>query len=198
MKISPLSLIAVMIVVIAIALAGCTSSTPSAPSTSGAAPAGAAPAAAPAAGSSSGGAVSGSDMFGGLNYNWVEYKMSTGSGSDAMTIYMKWDKTNGKCTMRFEGAGAAGMQGVPTTMDCGSTGGKAQSNPNQVSSDAKVDCGAIPESVTVPAGTFSATKCTITSQGQTSTAWIDKGKFMVKMQSSSTQGAIDMVLNAYG
>ena len=118
-----------------------------------------------------------------------------GSGSDAMTIYYKYDKTTGKCSMRFEGAQQ--VQGMPSEMDCSSTG-KAQSNPNQISSDAQVSCSPIDESVTVPAGTFSATKCTITSQGQTSTAWVVKDKFMVKMQSTSPLGSVDMVLNQYG
>ena len=51
-------------------------------------------------------------------YNWVEYKMSTGSGSDAMTIYYKYNKQTGKCSMRFEGAQQ--VQGMPTEMDCSS------------------------------------------------------------------------------
>jgi hypothetical protein len=67
-----------------------------------------------------------------------------------------------------------------------------------VSPDAKVDCALLDESVTVPAGTFSATKCTVTSQGMTSTTWIAKGKFMVKMEANTGDGSMNMVLNSYG
>jgi hypothetical protein len=117
-----------------------------------------------------------------------------------MTIYMKYNKQTGKCSMRFEGAAAANMPANMQNIDCGSKGGstQTQSDPNQVPSDAKVSCSPIPESVTVPAGTFSATKCTVTSQGHTSTTWIVKDKFMVKMESSTDAGAMSMVLNAYG
>jgi hypothetical protein len=127
--------------------------------------------------------------------------MSTGSQSGGMTIYMKYDRTTGKCSMRFEGGAAANMPANMQNIDCSSKGGTTQADPNKVSSDAQVSCSPIPESVTVPAGTFSATKCTVTSasQGTTSTMWVEKGKFMVKMQASSPQGgSVDMVLNAYG
>jgi hypothetical protein len=198
MKFSHISFIAVMLVVIAVALAGCTGSSPAAP----------AGGSTPAAGSTSSGssgsqpaAVSGADLFGNLNYNWVEYKMSTGSGSDAMTIYYKYNKQTGKCSMRFEGAGASDMPAGMQEMDCsgaGKSSGQASADPNQVKSDAKVDCALLDESVTVPAGTFSATKCTVTSQGTTSTSWIAKGKFLVKTEIKTDQGNMNMVLNAYG
>lgn len=197
MRFSHISLIAVMLVVIAVALAGCTGSSPAAPS------GGNAPAAGATASGSSGSqpsAVSGADLFGNLNYNWVEYKMSTGSGSDAMTIYYKYNKQTGKCSMRFEGAGASEMPAGMQEMDCSGsgTGGEASADPNQVKSDAKIDCSLLDESVTVPAGTFSATKCTVTSQGTTSTSWIAKGKFLVKTEIKTDQGTMNMVLNAYG
>jgi hypothetical protein len=145
---------------------------------------------APATGS----AVSGSDLFGGLSYNWVEYKMSAGSGSDAMTIYYKYNKQTGKCTMRFEGAQ---VQGMPAEMDCSSSG-TTTSDPNKVSSDAQVTCSPVDEPVIVPAGTFTATKCTITLKDGSATTWVVRDKFMVKMQSSSPQGSGEMVLNGYG
>ena len=197
MRFSHISLIAVMLVVIAVALAGCTGSSPAAPS------GGNAPAAGAAASGSAGSqpsAVSGADLFGGLSYNWVEYKMSTGSGNDAMTIYYKYNKQTGKCSMRFEGAGAAGMPAGMQEMDCTPTGSSQVSagDPNEINPDAKVDCSLLDESVTVPAGTFSATKCTVTSQGMTSTTWIAKGKFMVKMEANTGDGSMNMVLNAYG
>jgi hypothetical protein len=200
LRVSQISIIAIMLVVIAVAIAGCSSTSPTTSTTGGTTPSGGGTtpvATATTVGTSSGGGTSGSGLFSGLSYNWVEYKMATGSGSDAMTIYMKWNKQTGKCSMRFEGAAAQQMQGMATEMDCGSTG-QTQSNPNQVSSDAQVSCSPIDESVTVPAGTFTATKCTVTSKGSTATVWVVKNKFMVKMSSSTPQGAVDMVLNSYG
>jgi hypothetical protein len=125
--------------------------------------------------------------------------MSAGSGSEAMTIYYKYNRQTGKCTMRFEGAAAANMPASMQNIDCSSKGGQSVSNPNQVSSDAQVSCSPLEESVTVPAGTFSATKCTVTSHGTTMNTWIKRGQFMVKMEGGSTEGgSVNMVLNAYG
>ena len=78
--------------------------------------------------------------------------MSTGSGSDAMTIYMKFNRQTGKCTMRFEGAGCSEYAGKHAGDGLQRQGAvrRTQSNPNQVSSDAKVDCALLDESVTVP------------------------------------------------
>jgi hypothetical protein len=199
MRFSHISFIAVMFVVIAVALAGCTGSSPAAPSGGNAPAAGATTSGSSGSGSQPS-AVSGADLFGNLNYNWVEYKMSTGSGSDAMTIYYKYNKQTGKCSMRFEGAGASDMPAGMQDLDCSGAGssGKASADPNQVKSDAKVDCSLLDESVTVPAGTFSATKCTVTSQGTTSTSWIAKGKFLVKTEIKTDQGNMNMVLNSYG
>ena len=198
-------MIAIMLVVITAACAGCASTTPPA-STPGAtqttATSAGIPATTTAAGILSttttapamGSAVSGSDLFGGLSYNWVEYKMLAGSGSDAMTIYYKYNKVTGKCTMRFEGA-----QQVPgmSEMDCSSSG-TTTNDPNQVSPDAQVTCSPVDEPVIVPAGTFTATKCTVTTKEGTATTWVVRDKFMVKMQSSSPQGSVEMVLNSYG
>lgn len=198
MRFSPIGIIAVLLVVTAVALAGCSSSSPPPLSSGGTQ----APGTTAAAGSSagSGAAVSGAGLFGGLSYNWVEYKMSTGSGNEAMTIYMKYNKQTGKCTMRFEGAGASQLPASMQEMDCSSQPGQASSgDPNVVKSDAQVSCSPLEESVTVPAGTFSATKCTVTSKGMTSNTWVAKGKFLVKMEGSSPEGgSTSMVLNAYG
>jgi hypothetical protein len=199
MKISGISIFAIILVVIAVAIAGCSSTSPTTPAT-GTTPASgsAATTTGPASsGGATGGSVSGAQLFGGLSYNFVEYKMSTGSGSDAMTIYYKYNKQTGKCTMRFEGAQP--VQGMPSEMDCSSSGaGKATGDPNKVSSDSQVTCSPIDEVVIVPAGTFTATKCTITSKDGSATTWVVKDKFMVKMQSSSGQGSVEMVLNSYG
>ncbi|RPI37306.1 MAG: hypothetical protein EHM53_10920 [Methanoregulaceae archaeon] len=205
MRFSHIGIIAVMLVMIAVALAGCSGSSPTTPSTSStqATPSSGitqVPGTTASSGSSggSGAAASGAGLFGNLNYKWVEYKMSTGSGSDAMSIYMKFDRVTGKCTMRFEGAGASDLPPGMQEMDCGSSGQTSTDDPNTISTDAKVDCALLDELVTVPAGTFSATKCTVTSKGSTSTTWVAKGKFMVKMEGSSPQGgSTSMVLNAY-
>ena len=196
MKMSHLSFIVVMVVMIGVAFAGCTSSTPSAPAATGS-PSGSTGAQAPqppgaattvAAGRSSSGGVSGSNPFGAVSYNWVEYKMA----SQGMTIYMKFDKAAGTCTMRFEGANVP--QGMPSTMDCSSSGQKAPSNPNAVSSDVQwSDLG--PSPVTVAAGTFAdAEKYSGTTKGVTSYYWISKGKPLLKMES----GSVSMELNGWG
>ena len=202
MRFSHISLIAIILVVIAVALAGCSGNDGAKPLTSATKATGTTSSGSSSSGSSSSGSSSsgsnGASLFGGLSYNWVEYKMSTGSGANAMTIYMKYDRTTGKCSMRFEGAAAANMPSNMQNIDCSSKGGQTASDPNKISSDAKVDCALVPETVTVPAGTFSATKCTVTAQGHTSTTWVQQGKFMVKMESSTDQGAMNMVLNAYG
>jgi len=196
MRFSHFSLIAIMLVVIAVALSGCTGSSPSAPAT----PAVGSPASGSSGSQAS--APSGTDLFGNLNYNWVEYKMAMGSGDEAMTIYYKYNKATGKCSMRFEGAGMENMPAGMQDMDCsgsGASSGQTSADPNEVSSDAKIDCGLLDESVTVPAGTFSATKCTVTTKdGMTSTSWIAKGKFLVKTNIKTDEGNVDMVLNAYG
>lgn len=201
MKYPYMSLIAIMILVIAVGISGCTGGSPATPSGGGtqATPAAGTSTGTPASGGGQASAVSGADLFGNLNYNWVEYRMSTGSGSDAMTIYYKWNRQTGKCSMRFEGAAASQMPGGIQEMDCTPTGGsKAASDPNAVNPDAKVDCSLLDETVTVPAGTFSATKCTVTAKEGTSTSWVAKGKFLVKTQVQTPEGTMDMVLNAYG
>ena len=199
MRFSHISLIAVMLVVIAVALSGCTGSSPATPS-GGSTPAAGSPASGSSGNQPAAAAPSGADLFGNLNYNWVEYKMAMGSGDEAMTIYYKYNKQTGKCSRRFEGAGASDIPGGMPEMDCSGTGssGQASADPNQVQSDAKVDCSLLDESVTVPAGTFSATKCTVTSQGTTSTSWIAKGKFLVKTEVKTDEGDMNMVLNTYG
>ncbi len=55
----------------------------------------------------------------------------------------------------------------------------------------------VDESVTVPAGTFTATKCTV-SQNMEQQQPGGSGIFKVKMQSSSPLDSAEMVLNSYG
>ena len=210
MRFSYISIIIVVLVVIAVALAGCSDNSQKTPSGGKIVSKATVSSRSTSSGSSggtrssgssggSGSSVNGADLFGTLSYNWVEYKMSVNSGGGEMTVYMKWNKQTGKCSMRFEGAGAQQMQNAGMSeMDC-SNSGQTQSNPNQISSDAQVSCSPLPESVTVPAGTFSATKCTVTSKGNTASVWVVKNKFMVKMESNPAgTGPMTMVLNAYG
>jgi len=209
MKFTQISIIAVMLVVIAVAIAGCSSSQPAtsgSPTPAAAAGAGSAATPAPASGAQSSGSTAssssatGSQLFGGLNYDWVEYKMvGGGTGSDQMTIYYKYNQKTGKCTMRFEGAAAAAMGGSGVSeMDCSSTGSSSSSsNPNDVKSDVQfVKVGT--EIVTVPAGTFTADKYTATYQGTTSTYWIVNGKPLIKMQGGDSTGSVVMELNGMG
>lgn len=195
MKISGISFIAIAIVVIAVVVAGCSSTSPntSAPGitsmTTAAAGAPSGSSSAPAAGS----VVTGASIFGTATpYNWFEYKMS----AKDMTIFTKYEKS-GKCTMRMEGKD---LPGGSMTVDCSSQGGQAQqSNPNDVKSDVKFTFVGI-EPVSVPAGTYpTASKYTATLQGQTVTYWTASGvPGFVKMQSKSPDGDVIMELNGWG
>jgi hypothetical protein len=208
MKISHLSVVMILVVAIAVACAGCSTQststtagnfgqqTPAAgsatnvQSTSSGSPA-----------SSAGSPVTGSQLFGGLNYNWIEYKISGGSSGQQFTMYIKWTK-EGKCTMRFDSAQK--VAGMPSEMDCSSTaatgsGGQAQqSNPNDVKPDVKfVRVGT--ETVTVPAGTFVADKYTASVGGTTATYWIVNGKPLIKTEGGASGGAsTSMELNGWG
>ena len=199
MKFSPISAIAIIFVVIAVSIAGCTSSgpaTPAAPAAGGAPSGGsAAPAggsAAPAAGSD----VTGANIFGtGASYSWIEYKMvATG-----MTSYLKFEKS-GKCTMRIEGKD---LPGGSMTIDCSSKGQTSaqpgQSNPADVKSDVKFTFVGV-EPVSVGAGTYpAATKYMATSQGQKIYYWTAAGvPTFVRMQSPSSDGDVIMELNGWG
>ena len=209
MKLTHISILAVMLVVIAVAIAGCTSSQAPAPAATPAAEAAAgtgagsaatpAPAAAAGSQSSSSAAAAGSsatasNLFGGLAYNWIEYKTTSNAGGQSMTMYIKLEKS-GKCTMRFENA----PQGMPATMDCSATGGKTQNNPNDASANSDVKYVYVgPDVVTVPAGTFTADKYTATMNGATGTYWIVKDKGLVKMVAGSGDGSSTMELNGMG
>jgi len=192
MKISGISIIAIVLVVIGVAVAGCsTQTTPTGPGDSGNAPT-----ATTAVGSSPAGSViTGTDIFGTATpYNWFEYKMSTAD----MTVYMKYEKS-GKCTMRMEGKD---LPGGSMTIDCSSQGGQeqpTQSNPNEIQSDVRFTYIGI-EPVTVPAGTYpTASKYTVTSQGQTVTYWTASGvPGFVKMLSKTPDGDVIMELNGWG
>lgn len=194
MKISQFSIGIILVIVIAVAFAGCSSTGQSAPATGAPAQGTSAPAggSAPAAGS----VVSGASLFGNANYNWIEYKTTT----SGMTAYMKMEKS-GKCTMRMEGKD---LPGGSMTIDCSSKGGQPQagqapSNPNDIKPDVKFTFVGI-EPVTVPAGTYAtASKYTVTTQGQTMNYWTAPGvPGFVKMQTNTAEGAIMTELNGWG
>jgi hypothetical protein len=194
-----------MLIVIAIAVAGCSTQTTTAKSgDSGVVPTTAAAGSAtvkvtqPASSSApvTGSDVTGANIFGtGASYNWIEYKMVT----SGMTAYMKFEKS-GKCTMRMEGKD---LPGGSMTIDCSSkgqtTGQPAQSNPADVKSDVKFTFVGV-EPVSVGAGTYPvATKYMATSDGQKTYYWTAAGvPTFVKMQSPSSDGDVIMELNGWG
>ncbi len=204
MRITWVSTGIIVIVIIAVALAGCTSQTT--PAT--AAGAGKAEAAgtvsggasgAPAGGSAlqPGSVVSGTGIFGAApSYNWIEYKTSMNTGGKAMTTYLKIEKS-GTCTMRMEGEG---LPGGSMTIDCSSKGGQAQaqSDPNDVKPDVKFIFVGI-EPVSVPAGTYAAaSKYTVTTQGLTSTYWTAPNvPGFIKFQVNTEDGPVITELNGW-
>jgi hypothetical protein len=206
MKPSILKLGLIGILVLAVTLAGCTggtTQTPAATPTAAAggqatqAPGGAQATAAPQGGGAAAGTdLTGANIFGTQAYTWVEYKMTAGSGADKMTIYYKYNQQTGKCSMRFEGVEK--MEGMPTEMDCSTTGtAETSADPNEIDTDVKfVKVGT--EVVTVPAGTFTADKYTATVEGNTATYWIVRDKPLIKMETTSADGSGIMELNGWG
>src|SRR5512139_2006759 len=144
MKVSHISLLAVTLVVTAAIFAGCSGTSTAAPPAGGTGTTGTSPSgsttlsgggtqttdtSSPGSSGTQAAAVTGADLFGHLNYNWVEYKTTTGTGSEAMTMYMKYNRLTGKCTMRFEGAAAAQMPPGMQEMDCSAQSG-TRNDPN--------------------------------------------------------------------
>jgi len=189
----------ILVIAFAVACAGCAGSSPSAPATGAPAQGTAAPAGGPAP--AAGSVVSGASLFGAATpYNWIEYKTTSNAGGQKMIMYMKLEKS-GKCTMRMEGEG---LPGGSMTMDCSSKGeqpqaAQAPSNPNDIKPDVKFTFVGI-EPVTVPAGTYAtASKYSLTSQGQTMNYWTAPGvPGFVKMQTNAAEGAMMTELNGWG
>jgi hypothetical protein len=206
MKVTKACLGLMVILFIVSALAGCSGSSQQGTSSPGVQTT---PATGGAQQSTGGGSTSGStaaQALGTVNYNWVEYKMTSGAGAQQMVMYMKVDKQKGTCSIRVEGQNIPGMTGQE--MPCGqSTGGQARSDPNQVSPSVSWTYVGT-ESVTVPAGTFMASKYTATiqgvqgSEGSTATYWVVKGTPLVKMVTSTAtsggQVSSTMELNGWG
>lgn len=197
MKYSHIGSIAVILVMIAVAIAGCTGT--GQPATTGSAPSGTGPATSAgsqAPGSTDSGLVSGSQLLGGLNYEWTEYKITSTAGGEKVSMFFKYNQKTGKCTMRIEGM--EDQSGMLSNMDCSSSGSaESASDPNDVGSDVKFTKIAT-ESVSVPAGTFLADKYMASSGGVTTYYWIASGKPLLKMEGNSAEGAVTTELSGWG
>lgn len=198
MKYSRIGSIAVILVMIAVAIAGCSGT--GQPASTGSAPSGtagpASSAGSQASGSADSGLVSGSQLLGGLNYEWTEYKITSTAGGEKVSMFFKYNQKTGKCTMRIEGM--EDETGMLSNLDCSSSGSaESASDPNDVGSDVKFTKVGT-ESVTVPAGTFLADKYTVSSGGVTSYYWIASGKPLLKMEGNSAEGTVTTELSGWG
>ncbi|AGB01635.1 hypothetical protein [Methanoregula formicica] len=193
MTFSKIGIIAIFLVVIAVAAAGCSGSIqPSQPGT-GADSAGGS---SPAAGSTSAGTSSGTDLLGGVNYEWAEYKITSNAGGEKVSMFFKYNQKTGKCTMRIEGM--EDQTGMLSNLDCSSSGSTGSaSDPNDIGSDVKL-AKVSTETVTVPAGTFVADKYMASSNGVTAYYWIASGKPLVKMEGGSAEGTVTTELAGWG
>ena len=202
MKVSQIGIITVLLVVIAVAFAGCTGSNPAAtPAASGTPSSGGAQSGAASSGAPSAGSFLGiGEILEQKPYDWVEYKMITDVDGDKMTIYYKHNMKTGTCSMRFEGAGMEEMSGM--TMDCSSSGSAVEgssTNPNDVDPDVQFKFVTI-EPVSVGAGTYpTASKYAVTTQGETLYYWTAPGvPTFVKWQYNGPDGAVITELNGWG
>jgi len=205
MRFTYVSIIAIMFVVIAVAIAGCSSTGPAAPAgggvpaatTTGGAPPGTA--SAPAAGS----VVSGASLFGNANYKWFEYKMTSKDMSSNMKTEVSQDTYKGKAathtkmtstmttpmadttiTDMYVDASGVSLGGHMKMISNGQTvldedipPGDTSKAPKDLNADTTVQYTFIGvEPVTVPAGTYpAAMNYTATFQGKTSTYWTAPG-----------------------
>ena len=228
MKISRISFIAIMLVVIAVAIAGCSSTSPTAPATGGTP-------ATTTGGTTSGGSsapatgsvISGANIFGNANYKWFEYKMTSKDMSSDMKTEVSQDTYNGKAVTHTKmtstmttpmaattiydmyvdasGVSLGGhmkmISNGQTVMDQDIPPGDPSKAPKDPNVDKTVQYTFVGvEPVTVPAGIYpAAMKYTATIQGMTSTYWTAPGVPMfVKMVVKSTDGDITQELVGWG
>jgi hypothetical protein len=212
MKVSHSGIIAVILLVIALAAAGCLQTgTPQSGGSRQAAPA-SGTAGAPGSGGSSGSQssgsvpagpmVSGSELFKGLSYSWVEYhtyssSTSTGQMKASVYSYIRFSK-NGTCTIRV----INGPKQLPATECAGAGVSIDEIDPNVISSNEQSSCSTTGASMTVPAGTFTATQCTVTGK-HVFTEWVVPGKFVIRKEwpvaTDYVSGVVSgMELDAYG
>ncbi|PKG33195.1 hypothetical protein [Methanoregula sp.] len=193
MTFSKMGIIAIILVAIAVAAAGCSGNSQPAQPGAGAASAGGS---SPATGGSGAGAATGTDLLGGVNYEWVEYKITSNAGGEKVSMFFKYNQKTGKCTMRIDGM--EDQTDMLSNLDCSSSGSTGSaSNPNDIGSDvrlAKVST----ETVTVPAGTFVADKYMASSNGVTAYYWIASGKPLIKMDGGSAEGTVTTELAGWG
>lgn len=205
MKISRISIFAIVLVVIAVAIAGCSGTSPTTP------PAGGTQTTTSSAGAVSGGSsapasgsvVSGASLFGNNNYKWFEYKMTAKDMSSNMKTEISQDTYQGKAATHTKmtsamtapmatttitdiyvdasGASLGGhikmISNGQTVMDQDIPPGDSSKTPNDPNTDKTVQYTFIGvEPVSVPAGTYpAAMKYTATIQGMTSTYWTAPG-----------------------
>ena len=204
MKVSKCAIIAVALLVIATALAGCATTQTSVKSgdfgqatpTSGGDNRGSGT----SSGNAAGNTVDAGSLFGDLSYDWVEYRIvPAGQDVQPMTIYYKFNQKTGKCTMRFESTQK--IEGLPEEMDCtpsGSGTSQSSADPNNIKADIVFEKAGT-ETVTVPAGTFVADKYTVAYQKEyTATYWFVPGKPFIKMISGEGRGQVIMELYDWG
>jgi len=205
MRISGISIFAIILVVIAVAIAGCSSTSPTTPA------AGGTPVTTTSAGAVSGGSsvpaagsvVSGASIFGNGNYKWFEYKMTSKDMSSNMKMEISQDTYQGKAATHtkmtntmttpmaattiydmYVDASGASMGGHmkmisngQTVMDQDIPPGDTSKAPKDPNTDKTVQYTFVGvEPVTVPAGVYpAAMKYTATIQGMTSTYWTAPG-----------------------
>jgi hypothetical protein len=113
MKCTQVGIVAVMLIVIAVTIAGCASTSPSSSTStqaSGASSAGTSSGVASSSSQQTGSTVSSSSVFG-TNYNWVEYKTTATYGGKEMTTDMKSERSSGD----YQGTPAIHMKMTVTT-----------------------------------------------------------------------------------
>ncbi|HTY91854.1 MAG TPA: hypothetical protein VMC84_11825 [Methanocella sp.] len=224
---------AIFIILIALAAAGCTSTTQTSPAASTQPAASGTP-------TTASNAASGSTLSSMIDFskvNWYEYRMTSDTGGTSTTSDLRWDynidynghKAN-KATMNMNmgtsdsattevitsytdvasGATLGGhikmMTGSQVVLDqdiqpgasATTTPGASTENPlttYQGTSVTKIGT----ESVTVPAGTYTATKYTWTSGSNTGNVWVAPNvPIPVKMSYSAASSTTDMELVGWG
>jgi hypothetical protein len=205
MRFSHIGIIAIMLVVIAVALAGCSSTGPTAPASGGTPASTSSPGAALGASSSpaAGSVVSGANLFGNSNYKWYEYKMTAKDMSSNIKTEVSQDTYQGKTATHskmtntmtkpmasttitdtyvdasgvFLGGHMKMIANGQTIIDQDIPPGDSSKAPKDPNADKTVQYIFVGvEPVTVPAGTYpAAMKYTATSQGMTSTYWTSTG-----------------------
>ena len=164
-------IIAVLVVMIAMAISGCTSTTTTSPAVSTQPAASGTPAASSAATTAPTTGTSAPSLdFNSLKV--LEYQITSGAGDQAATMDMRWEFTDSNVHMIVKSNGQTVMDTtVPKSQASGQQGSSSLGDVMTPDATNKmVQVGS--ESVTVPKGTFASTKYTITDGNVVSTYWI--------------------------